>query len=143
MKTTIALAALVLSLAACGNTAPEKNTTVNSGDQRLKTAECLRAKGVKVGDPGGLGKSQTIDSGGMDQKEFEKLLKECGAFGGTGKQISQADKDKALAFAKCMREQGLDFPDPEFDGGMQEARPVPADKAAFEKANKTCSEKTG
>ncbi|MFI6497647.1 hypothetical protein [Nonomuraea typhae] len=147
MKTVIALAALALSLAACGTAAPSQTQpqaqSSNADDKRLRTAECLRSKGVKAGDPKSASENQTLDSGGLDQKEFEKILKECGAIGGSGEQISQAEKDKALAFAQCMREQGLDFPDPEFDGGVQQGRTIPGDKAAFDKANKICSEKTG
>lgn len=44
--------------------------------------------------------------------------------------------DWQLAFAKCMRAEGLDVPDPNKDGSM--AVTVPRDAGGFEKARKKC-----
>ena len=35
----------------------------------------------------------------------------------TGAEIDPEMQDKMLEFAKCMRDNGVDFPDPDFSGG--------------------------
>src|SRR5688500_17051049 len=67
------------------------------------------------------------------------LLGACGA----DEPSSKADlQDGALKFAQCMREQGLDFPDPKVDedGGIQIGGPNVGDRnpAKMEKAHKAC-----
>jgi hypothetical protein len=53
----------------------------------------------------------------------------------------QSFEDYQLAFAKCMREHGIDMPDPSGDGSVK----VPAieDMAAFTEASDACQEKLG
>jgi hypothetical protein len=49
------------------------------------------------------------------------------------------DPDASLKYAKCMREQGLDwFPDPKADGRMEVAVPQGVDRAVMDKAEKAC-----
>ncbi|ONI90554.1 hypothetical protein ALI22I_12155 [Saccharothrix sp. ALI-22-I] len=54
----------------------------------------------------------------------------------------ELDEDKMRAFAKCMRENGVDMPDPEFDGkGGVAARAGGAiDQEAMKKAEEACKE---
>jgi hypothetical protein len=93
----------------------------------LDYAECMRENGIDVPDPdfsggggGGLfGPNSDIDP---DDPDFQAAQEECGdIIQGSAPQISeeqqQALEDTLLEFAQCMRENGVDVPDPDFSGG--------------------------
>ncbi|MFI8521363.1 hypothetical protein ACIGEZ_26605 [Streptomyces sp. NPDC085481] len=115
-------------------------------DQAFEHRKCLREQGLDVPEPkpGEQGVGLTIGGDGMSKEKMEKAFKACqskaGGGAGFGKEPTQADKDKALAYAKCMRENGFDMPDPKFGGGGQAAMPIPqgVEKQKFEKAAKAC-----
>jgi hypothetical protein len=102
-------------------------------------AQCMREHGIDMPDPkvstdgkGGAGftiqgpvaGADSAPAGSSDQ--FKTANKECQKHlegvvnGGDGKGPSKDDiekvQKKALAFAKCMRKHGVDFPDPQFSG---------------------------
>ncbi|MFI1655053.1 hypothetical protein ACH4ZU_09070 [Streptomyces sp. NPDC020472] len=144
-------AALALFATACSGSAPggkDDGSVSEDGkkaDQAFEHRTCLREQGLDVPEPkpGENGVGLTISGDGMSKEKMEKAFKACaGKAGGAGfgKEPTQADKDKALAYAKCMRENGFDMPDPKFDGGAQQALPMPqgAQKQKFEKAAKAC-----
>ncbi|MFE5481325.1 hypothetical protein [Streptomyces sp. NPDC056527] len=140
-------AALSLFTAACsgGDDAPEANEEGKKADQAFEHRKCLREQGLDVPEPkpGEQGVGLTIGGDGMSKEKMEKAFKACrgkGGGAGLGKEPTQADKDKALAYAKCMRENGFNMPDPKFDGGAQAAMPIPkgAEKQKFDKAAKAC-----
>ena len=76
------------------------------------------ADGGDVGGPGG-----SVDhAGGVSDQEFQ---------------------DAIVAYTECMREQGIDMPDPETDGGMVEVDPGDMDGAEseeFKAADEACKE---
>ncbi|MFC5720768.1 hypothetical protein ACFP1Z_11390 [Streptomyces gamaensis] len=115
-------------------------------DDAYKQRQCLREQGLKVSEPkpGENDKAMAIEGG--DKETMEKAFKKCGG-GAADRKMTQADKDKALKFAQCMRKNGFDMPDPKFDGGsvQQKAMEIPegAAKEKFDKANKVCSEQNG
>lgn len=97
--------------------------------QMLDYAECLRGQGLDVPDPefdedGGARITRRADGDGgqrVTPEDFDKAREVCGdppaPPGGGGGRPDQAEfQDAALAFAKCMREQGIDMPDPQFSG---------------------------
>lgn len=140
-------AALSLFTAACsgGNDAPAANEEGKKADRAFEHRKCLREQGLDVPEPkpGEEGVGLTIGGDGMSKEKMEKAFKACqgkGGGAGLGKEPTQADKDKALAYAKCMRENGFHMPDPKFDGGAQAAMPIPrgAEKQKFDKAAKAC-----
>ncbi|MEU6920974.1 MULTISPECIES: hypothetical protein [unclassified Streptomyces] len=146
-------AAVVLSATACsgdGSGSGSKSGGSASGnkkteeDQALEHRKCLREQGLDVAEPkpGEDGRGITIGGGGKSKKEMEKAFKACQdkAVGGGPKELTQAEKDKAVAFARCMRKNGFDMPDPKFDGGAMQAAPMmkPKDMKKFEKANAAC-----
>ncbi|WP_411142446.1 hypothetical protein [Streptomyces sp. x-80] len=144
------LSSLALFTAACSSGGSDETATGSSQDtgaEQAKMEDCLRDKGVKI-DKGGDGRAGgMVLPDGMGPEEFKKLQKECGAKdladgAGGGEEISQADKDKALAFAACMRKEGVDMADPEFgEGGLSMGRidPEVADSEEFKKATKKCN----
>ncbi|MFB7212404.1 hypothetical protein [Streptomyces sp. NPDC056255] len=152
-------AAVVLSATACsgdggseggsGSGSATKSGGSASGtkktdeDQALEHRKCLREQGLDVPEPkpGEDGRGMTIKGGGKSKETMEKAFKACQdkAAGGGIKEITQAQKDKMLAFARCMRKNGIDMPDPKFDGGMAQAPSIQQkDMKKFEKANAAC-----
>ena len=144
-------AALSLLATGCSAEKPDKPGTDKSvseegkkADQAFEHRKCLREQGLDVPEPkpGEKGVGLTIGGDGMSKEKMEKAFKACRGKGGAGMGAapSQADKDKALAYAKCMRENGFNMPDPKFEGGGTQAMPIPqgAEKEKFDKANKAC-----
>lgn len=111
-------------------------------DKAFKERECLRKNGLKVPEPKSGEDSRGITIGGdMSKEKMEAAMKECGMGGGSkGGGVSQADKDKMLKYAQCMRKNGFDMPDPKFDGGAMQAQPMPkgAEAKKMEKAAEAC-----
>ncbi|MFF8984207.1 hypothetical protein ACF08E_12575 [Streptomyces globisporus] len=144
-------AALALTATACsGDGGGTKDGGSASGskkteeDQALEHRKCLREQGLDIPEPkpGENGMGVTIDGGSMGKEKMEKAFKACEdkAVGGGPKEMTQAEKDKAVAYARCMRQNGFDMPDPKFDGGAMQAAPAlkSKDMKKFEKANKAC-----
>ncbi|MFD9792765.1 hypothetical protein ACFWXK_17645 [Streptomyces sp. NPDC059070] len=144
------LSALALIATACSGgegTDGGKDGTGDAGkqaDQALAHRKCLREQGLKVPEPepGQDERALSVSGEGMSKEKMEKALKACAGKGGagSGKGPTQADKDKMLKYARCMRENGFNMPDPKFDGGMTSAQRIPegTEKAKFDKANKAC-----
>ncbi|MGW4625187.1 hypothetical protein [Streptomyces rubiginosohelvolus] len=144
-------AALALTATACsGDGGGTKDGGSASGsrkteeDQALEHRKCLREQGLDIPEPkpGENGMGVTIDGGSMGKEKMEKAFKVCEdkAVGGGPKELTQAEKDKMVAYARCMRQNGFDMPDPTFDGGAMKAAPAlkPKDMKKFDKANKAC-----
>ncbi|WP_097886904.1 hypothetical protein [Streptomyces sp. st140] len=144
-------AALALTATACsgdgggtkdGGSASDSKKTKE--DQALEHRKCLREQGLDIPEPkpGENGMGVTIDGGSMGKEKMEKAFKACEdkAVGGGPREMTQAEKDKAVAYARCMRQNGFDMPDPKFDGGAMQAAPAlkQKDMKKFEKANKAC-----
>jgi hypothetical protein len=105
-------------------------------DAFLDYARCMREHGVDMPDPdtsGGpgivqFGASASASGSGagqpleLDMTKFQDADKACrDLLGDAGPQTmdpkqQQEMQDQALAFAKCMREHGVDMPDPTFSG---------------------------
>ncbi|MEV7190922.1 hypothetical protein AB0N81_03805 [Streptomyces sp. NPDC093510] len=149
-----ACAALALFAGACSNgtgSGPDSGSgssdSADGGkgadaDKAFKERECLRKQGLKVPEPKSGQDSRGITIGGdMSKEKMEAAMKKCGMGGGSkGGGISQADKDKMLEYAQCMRKNGFDMPDPKFDGGAMQAQPMPkgAEAKKMEKAAGAC-----
>ena len=89
----------------------------------LEFARCMRAHGIDMPDPSaGGGISLTVEPG--DEEKLEEAQKACqpilqNAESPLSEEQQQAMQDAQLAFAKCMREHGIDYPDPQFgENGM-------------------------
>jgi hypothetical protein len=156
-------------------------TTITIQDAAVQYAQCMRDEGVDIPDPevfssgdgGGVGGSTRqeihVDSGSgatggigpavdPQSEEFKAADVKCKPIMDAA--AGQIDIDPAviaeqreemLAFAACMREQGIDFPDPTFDdnGGMtvgpgpNSASDSEHDSEAFQAANEACAEFMG
>lgn len=127
---TLPLAVASLAVAACGSGGTGE---ASAGDQRaeardamLDFAKCMREHGVDMPDPqpgerGGIqigGPGMEADKATMvkAQEACQKILERVRPPELSPEQ-EQKFKERALKFARCMREQGIDMPDPTFGKG--------------------------
>lgn len=125
--TLLAGSALLLGLAACGgdtsgsdNGALKEDATITMEQWRSDVDSCMKTAGFDMGDP-----SEPLDMSTFDTNDFNAAYTAC------IKKLGEAPVDEnlptedemfevQLVFAKCMRDAGYDFPDPE-KGGMSSA----------------------
>ncbi|MBB4774207.1 hypothetical protein [Actinomadura livida] len=110
-------------------------------DARLKFAQCMRENGVDVPDPGAGDAGAKRLGEGTDRKKLEAALEKCRSWlqaGGVMPDLKDPEvRDRYVEFAQCMRENGVDIPDPGPDGELR----LPAeeiDRGALEKAREKC-----
>ena len=152
----VALAATV-SLVACGaEEDPSKPTSAQSQEAKnrkamLDMAKCMRDNGVDMPDPQfSAGRvTQRMDKP-TNPDVMRKAEQACAKYRAQIKAPDMSDAQKeefkkaALANARCMREHGIDFPDPTFDanGGAQvrlEGKRLNPDSPKFQAAQKACA----
>jgi hypothetical protein len=135
------------STAAAGDTASTTDTSDSAAsreDSMLAFARCMRENGVDVPDPK-PGEPMRIGDKGTNRATMDKAQKACQKhLRGAGKQPSAAElaefKEAGLKFARCMRKNGVDLPDPEVDGGGIRIGGTGLDPSdpTFKKAQKAC-----
>ena len=128
-----ALAALIM--VACGGGEETGAGEADGGGDRAKLeraalehAECMRKEGIDVPDPkpGQGGIILRGPRGGGDPGAQERAARRCEKYlrdvppPKLSDEQKNAVRDGALEHARCMRGQGIDFPDPRFDdkGGV-------------------------
>lgn len=123
-------------------------------DAMVEFATCMREHGIDFPDPGSgggliIGPDSDIDP---EDADFKAAEAECKTILDEAEKSmpkpSEAEiskmRDSMLAFAKCMRGEGLDFPDPEFgEGGRMSVPAGNPDDPEFEAAQEKCSKETG
>ncbi len=154
-----------------GDGSDEELTDAEREDAMLEFTECMREHGIDLPDPvvsggpgGGGGIAITNEVNGPEDAEaFEAADEACRGIlddvFGERPQLSPEDeaemRDNMLAFAECMREHGIDMPDPEFgtEGGGFSVRveasagadaggPRPDDEE-FQEAQEACQGELG
>ena len=134
------------------NGAASASATKDPQQAAVDFARCMRRQGVDMPDPQvdeqgritmRIGPDQD-DGGGAapDPKKLQAAQKACGNLMGGGDGPGQIDakaRDAMLAYARCMRGQGIDMPDPTGDGMVlrKGAGPDPT-SAEFQQADKAC-----
>ncbi|MCS7483786.1 hypothetical protein ACFFQW_46480 [Umezawaea endophytica] len=118
-------------------------------DKLREYAKCMRDNGIDMPDPKD-GVMQAIPIGeGAEQEKMNKANDACKKFlpnGGEYKEPSQEEKDKMREQAKCMREHGIDMPDPDFTGtgsASGSSLALGDDTKKFEEAAKACGMGSG
>jgi hypothetical protein len=134
----------------------------------LDFAQCMRDHGIDMPDPDtsgrgggpviiGPGGGEGGDGDQPDMDEFEAADEACrhlieGVLGSPEDMSpeEQAEmQDQMLAMAQCMRDHGIDMPDPEFDqgggGGIveQELSDIDPSSDEFQDAQEACNEELG
>ena len=163
----LAASALAAGLGGCGS---DGGGTANADrarelrDASLKFARCMRENGVDMPDPktdeNGLiiadgGDASTGPGGGTPSSRFRAAEEKCRKHLKDVKppQLSEEQqrefRQQALAHAKCMRDNGVDFPDPTFseDGGaLVDIGPdsgIDPDSPTFKRADAKCRDLGG
>ena len=96
----------------------------NPEDQIRKFAQCMREHGVNVPDPKPGGKGGVLIQGGGpgDKEKVDKAQQACKQYLPNGGEFDPNDPkilDSMLKLARCLREHGLDVPDPKPGEGIQ------------------------
>jgi hypothetical protein len=157
---------IALALAACGgggdsdgvasltDTTGQTTTDGSQGsgggesDQQeaaLEFAQCMREHGVDFPDPVN-GRFEFRSTPGDNQQKVQEAQEACqhlleDAMPPIDEEQQAELREATLEFAKCMREHGVDFPDPQFqeDGGVLQRLPEGTeDDPQFEDAQKAC-----
>jgi hypothetical protein len=118
-----------IALAACGGGDSGGGSGSSKADIReavLKHARCMREHGVNVPDPKfGAGGAVQLDSrgDGADKLKVERAEEACRKYledvrpPELSPEQEQKFREEALKHARCMREHGIDMPDPTFGEG--------------------------
>jgi hypothetical protein len=163
MRIPIIAAALVcgLALTACGADEPEPaaaDRQQQNRDAMLAYTQCMREQGIDMPDPqpGQRGIQLRVPEG-VTPEQMEKAEGACRQHlddieaPEMSEEQQKEFQEAALAFARCMREHGVDMPDPTFgedgraqirvrrgDGSGGGPRP---DDPQFEEAQEACRDK--
>ena len=126
-------------------------TAVEPEEAMLAYAKCMRANGVDMPDPRPDG--MIVMQPGSDQPDQETMEKadlacanEREALQGSVAAGADDFRDQALAMSRCMREQGVDLPDPtpSEGGGMSVTLdPDQLESPEFQRAQESCRKKVG
>jgi hypothetical protein len=113
-------------------TTTTSTTAQDPEEAMLAFARCMREHGIDVPDPDSSGRVRIQGPGGAAGKErpsdaqverFQEAQEACGDLLDDARPVELSEEDRAamqeamLAYARCMRGEGLDFPDPEFGEG--------------------------
>lgn len=122
----------------------------------LAFSQCMRENGVpdfpdpEVDGDGGIMLNREGGSN-VDREAERKAMEACrDKMPGRGGSFSEEDRaemqENMLEYAACMREQGIDMPDPTFDGeggGGPFQMDIDPDDPAFQKAHEACEDTFG
>jgi hypothetical protein len=112
-------------------------------DKMRDFTKCMRDHGIDMPEPDAQGHvgARALGSGD-DMDKMNKADEACKSLlpnGGKPKPMSPEDLDKARQTAKCMREHGVDMPDPDPNNpGMTMSIGGDGDQAKVDKAMKDC-----
>jgi hypothetical protein len=161
----VAVLALALAVTACGG-GDKRDGVASLGDgkatsttspgggkdskqQMLAYARCMRQQGMNVPDPkfdaAGRAAMQMPSGVGPDSPKFKAAQQACQQYapdGGQPPKLSpQQQQQQLVAFARCMRQQGINLPDPTPDGGIDERGiGVGPDGPKFKAAEQACKQ---
>ena len=128
-------------------TAPADQPVVDEDERRQQFTQCMREHGVDLPDPEpGSGGKIRVYGAGPDKDKMRDALQACRQFmpnGGERMQLSPEDLEKMRQMAQCMREHGVDMPDPDPNGGgmliQKDANGEPeVDEEQLEQAFEAC-----
>ena len=145
-------------LAADPNAATEVVTTeVDDEEAMLAFTQCLRDQGLDIADPevddeGNLRLARPGQDADFDREAFQAAREACAQFlEGVSFGFREFDRteieDTLVEFAACMRDNGVDMPDPDFSatpgaggGGGRPFGDIDPTDPAFEAASEVCQE---
>lgn len=116
--------------------------TLDREEQALKFVQCMRENGIDMPDPGPDGRLRFQSKGG-DQAKMQKAQEACRQYAPSMTDGQQDPKqlERMREFTKCMREHGVDMPDPDPNNpGMIKLDKGMADEDTLEAAQEACSD---
>jgi hypothetical protein len=136
---------------ASSSPSPEPSADDSAEEAALKFAQCMRDNGVPdfpdpQVDADGNMRFQVHQGADIDPEAARKARDACQKYapalrGGFSEEDRTRIQDSLLAYAKCMRENGYDMPDPDFSGGDKPfAIDIDRDDPAFQKAHAACED---
>ena len=148
---------LIVVLAACGGgssnngvasadngrsaSKPSPTKTVSAADAQVDFTRCMRANGVNIKDPVPGARSQIVAGARGDLGKLQAAQKKCQHFLSAGGLAPIAPdpktQDEMVKFAECMRQQGVNVPDPKSGGGLA-IQAQKGSQAKFQAAQKVC-----
>jgi formate-dependent nitrite reductase cytochrome c552 subunit len=155
---SVLFVAVLVSLSACGNkaddngvatagngtatAAPSASASLDARDAQLRYAQCMRENGVNVADPD-PGQPVRITGNGMDMTKLEAAQRKCQSIlqaGGVNPTQNDAQaQDAMVKFAQCMREHGINVPDPKPGEGLKLQNPG-GSEAQAQAAQQACQQ---
>ncbi|HYF27748.1 MAG TPA: hypothetical protein VD931_18545 [Baekduia sp.] len=127
---------------------PAAAARADDDERQLAFARCMRQNGIDLPDPGAGGGPQRIRVGrGVSPQVVQRAMRECRErTGGGPRQPTDEERqelqDAALKFARCMRANGVDLPDPQPGrGGLIRMAGSPStdpESPRFRKAEAAC-----
>jgi hypothetical protein len=142
-------------------TAADDGGALDPEEAMLEFAECMRDHGVDMPDPqtDGNGRGMIAINGEADDPEFQEAQEACQPIMDEAMGDFEIDpereaemREELLAFSECMREHGIDMPDPVFSdsGGARVEMEAPAsgdvpafDDEEFQAAAEECNRGDG
>jgi hypothetical protein len=166
-RVTVAAALLALAVAGCGSstsgddeiasaTGSEASPTASASpgatdpDQNRKFAQCMRDNGVpEFPDPDANGQipRDQLDRGSIDSDTWRKAFDACRSLapnGGERPELDAAQQEQLRQWAQCMRDNGVDIPDPDANGGgfmFGGDSQIDRDNPKFQAAMEACQDK--
>ena len=154
IRALIPAAAASLTLAACGGGRDEESSSPRASAQEgaLAFARCMREQGVDFPDPQ-VGENGVVrvgpgpGKGGPDPRDpkMRAATEECREHldvGGEAPELTAEERDAFVAYARCMREEGVDMPDPNPQGGLTfrvgDPKAPDPESPRFRKADEAC-----
>ncbi|WP_309111833.1 hypothetical protein [Saccharothrix sp.] len=113
-------------------------------DKVREFAKCMRENGVDMPDPevdGKGGIAIRIDGGDAGMEEMKKAEEACKQFlpnGGEMRKPTPEEMDRMREEIKCLREKGIDVPEPDFENGGGIGLPFDDDTDKTQKAMEEC-----
>lgn len=169
---TDGIASLGTATTTAGGDEATTPTSIDPEEAMLAYAECMREEGIDMPDPefvgegGGSGGVIAItadaddegrrDGPGVDfdSEEFEAAQETCGPIMDEAIGDIEVDperqaemREQMLEYSQCMRDHGIDFPDPEFGPngqvtmsmGSDDGPPSKAEQEAMQEASEECA----
>ncbi|MEV0274694.1 hypothetical protein AB0H43_38485 [Hamadaea sp. NPDC050747] len=153
----VAAGALALALTACGSddgsgiatagnggATPTASASASAADM-MKFTQCMRENGVPVGDPDPSTGRPDLDPALAGTPQFQAALKKCQSLlpAGLLGSLDANQLEQLRVFAQCMRDHGVDMPDPDPNGGGFGGALGKIDRTspAFQQAMTACQDK--
>lgn len=146
---------LTVALTACGSADDDVSaaSTSGSGDNDSSSAEdgelafydCMRENGIDLPDPDPNQEGVQLDMSAIDPDDpaSKAALEECEQLLPGGGEPPEQDAESLAAlreFTECLRENGIDMPDPGADGALSMPQGVDPNSAEFQAAMDECQD---